>query len=168
MSLKTLLHHLWEAIDKVFKNASKEVREVALPVAVKAVESLKTLIDLDQSDMVGKIAGPRGVVFEDKVRQLLPKILLELKLVEKCASKETTEEIIACAVSELRLSSDRAKDAFFHSISALLLKDLSDGKLSWSECVELVEFYYKSQHKPAEDKQETEQQPEQPKELSEP
>ena len=92
------------------------------------------------------------MMFEEKVRGLLPKILLELKLVEKCASKETTEEIIACAVSELRLSSDRAKDAFFHSISALLLKDLADGKLSWSECVELVEYYYKNQHK-QEDKQ---------------
>ena len=153
MSLKTLLHHLWKAIDKVFKNASKEVREIALPVAVKAVDSLKILIDIDQADLIGRLTGPVGVVFEDKVRKLLPKILLELKLVEKCASKETTEEIIACAVSELRLSSDRAKGAFFHSISALLLKDLSDGKLSWSECVELVEYYYKNQHKEAGDKQ---------------
>lgn len=146
-----MLHRLWQAIDKVFKNASKEIREIALPVAVKAVDTLKALIDLDQANLIGKIAGSKGVVFEEKVRDLLPKILLELKLVEKCASKETTEEIIACAVTELRLSSDRAKDAFFHSISAMLLKDLSDGKLSWSECVELVEFYYKSKHKKEEE-----------------
>jgi aspartokinase-like uncharacterized kinase len=147
MSLKTLITHIWEAISSVFHHAEAEVKGVLLPTVTFAVSALKTIADIDQADMIGHLAGRAGPLIEDKIREALPKILTELRLVSAVVNAGTPEQIIAAAMAELHLSSDRAKDAFYHSIAAMLLVDLADGKLSWSEAVELVEFYY--MNKPA-------------------
>jgi hypothetical protein len=149
MSLGSLLGHLWNAIGDIFRKADKEVKEIFLPVAIKVVDALKTVTDIDKADIIGSIAGKVGPQFEDKLRTFLPKLLTEMHLADTCVGLTDTNAILQCALNNLHLSSDMAKDAFYHSISALLLKDLSDGKLSWSECVELVEFYYHNQKEAA-------------------
>jgi hypothetical protein len=145
MSLGSFLNHLWSAIGDIFHKADKEVKEIFLPVAINIVDGLKTITDADKADIIGSIARRVGPQFEDKLRNFLPKLLTELHLADSCLGLKDTNAIVQCALDNLHLSSDMAKDAFYHSISALLLKDLSDGKLSWSECVELVEFYYHNQ-----------------------
>jgi hypothetical protein len=144
MSLKTFLSHLWDAISSIFEKAAKEVRDIALPVVINVLNAAKALTDADTEDLIGKLAGTAGADVEDKIRTALPKILIELKLVDAALQTETPDQIIAAAFANLRLSSDDAKNAFYHSIAALLLQDLSDGQVSWSEAVELVEFYYKN------------------------
>lgn len=145
MSLKSFLQHLWEAIGSIFTHAVAEVKEIALPAAIGIVSALKTITEADQADIIGSLVGKVGAQFEDKLRTELPKILTELKLVSAVVNAGTPEQIIAAALAELHISSDRAKDAFYHSIASLLLLDMADGKISWSEAVELVEFYYKNQ-----------------------
>ncbi len=149
MSLGSLLNHLWSAIGDIFHKADKEVKEIFLPVAIKVVNGLKTVTDLDKADIIGSLVGRVGPQFEDKLRNFLPKLLTELHLADKCLGLQDANATIQCALDNLHVSSDMAKDAFYHRISALLLKDLSDGKLSWSECVELVEFYYHNQKEAA-------------------
>ncbi|MEJ7679194.1 MAG: hypothetical protein WKG06_15335 [Segetibacter sp.] len=149
MSLGSLLNHIWKAIGDIFHKADKEVKEIFLPVAIQIVNGLKTVTDIDKADIIGGLIGKVGPQFEDKLRTFLPKLLTELHLADNCLGLKDTNAIIQCALDNLHLSSDMAKDAFYHSISALLLKDLSDGKLSWSECVELVEFYYHNQKEAA-------------------
>lgn len=145
MSIKTLISHIWEAIGSIFHHAEAEVKGVFLPAAIGIVSALKAITEFDQADIIGSLVGKAGPVFEEKIRNELPKILTELKLVSSVANAGTPEQIIQAALNELHLSSDRAKDAFYHSIAAMLVVDLADGKLSWSEAVELVEFYYKNQ-----------------------
>lgn len=139
MSLKTLLNHIWEAIGSIFHHAEAEVKGVFLPAVTSIVTVLKTAVDIDQVDFLGNLYGAAGAALENKLREKLPAILTELKLVQSGNIEE--------AIAALKLSTNRAQDAFYHSIAAMLLVDFTDGKLSWSEAVELVEFYYKN--KPA-------------------
>lgn len=144
MLLKTFLSHLWDAISSIFEKAETEVREIFLPVVIQIVDAAKNLTDADTTDLIGKLAGSAGAEVEDKLRTALPKILIELKLVDAALKNDSPDQIIAAGFANLRLSSDDAYNAFLHSIAAMLLKALSDGELSWSEAVELVEFYYKN------------------------
>lgn len=146
MSIKTFLSHLWDAISSIFQHAETEIKTILLPVAINVVDAFKTITQADQGNYIGHLAGSAGAVVEDKLRQLLPPLLTELKLVQ--ASPATDVNILLKqAFDNLELSTDRAKNAFYHSLASMLLNDLADGKITWSEAVELCEYYYKN--KPA-------------------
>ena len=142
MSLKTFLSKLWSSIGSIFQHAEEEVRVVLLPAVTQIVNGIKTVADLDQMNLIGSLAGNLGPAFEEKLRELLPKILIELKLVDSVINAGDVNAQVLAALDALNLSSDRAKSAFYHDIAAMLLADLADGKLSWSESVTLVEYYY--------------------------
>lgn len=144
MSLGTFLKKIFKAISNLFNEAVHEVRDIALPIAINAVNALKTIVDFDSPDLLGSIIGNVGVKVEEILRRELPKILIELKLVSSVVNAGDSNEIIKAALKELQLSSDAAKNAFYHSISAMLATALADGKLTWSEAVVLVEYYFKN------------------------
>ncbi|MBS1579084.1 MAG: hypothetical protein JST29_05540 [Bacteroidetes bacterium] len=148
MSLSSFLRKIFNAIAGLFNEAVHEVRDIALPVAINVVNILKNIVDFDSPDLLGSIAGKIGIQVEEIVRRELPKILIELKLVGSVANAGDTNQIIKAALKELQLSSDAAKNAFYHSISAMLATALSDGKLTWSEAVVLVEYYFKNKPQP--------------------
>lgn len=144
MSLTSFLRKIFHAISDFFSESLYEIRDIALPAAVQTVEALKLIVDFDSPDLLGSIVGKVGVQFEEVLRKSLPKILMELKLVSSVIDAGDTNAIIQAALKELQLSSDAAKNAFYHSISAMLVQDLADGHLSWSEAVVLVEYYFKN------------------------
>jgi hypothetical protein len=148
MSLKTFLSKLWTSIGSVFQHAEEEVRVVLLPAVTQIVNGIKTVVDLDQADLIGGLAGGLGPAFEEKLRDILPKILTELKLIDAVVNAGDVNAQVLAALDALNLSSDRTKSAFYHDIAAMLLQDLADGKLSWSEAVTLVEYYYHNAPKP--------------------
>lgn len=144
MSIKSFLHRLWEAIGNIFDHAAKEIKEVALPAAIFVVNQLKEVVDSDSINIFGRIAGGVGVDVEIRLRKLLPELLVELKLVQAAKTSDDVNAILREAISEIKNTSTRAQAAFYHSLAALLVHDLSDGKLTWSEAVELAEFYFKN------------------------
>lgn len=142
MSLKSFLHTMFAAIGSIFQHAEEEVKHVLLPAVTEIVNGIKTIVDLDQADIIGGLAGKLGPAVEEKLRDILPKILLELKLIESVVNAGDINAQVLAALDALNLSSDRTKKAFYHDIAAMLLQDLSDGKVTWSEAVTLVEYYY--------------------------
>ncbi|GAC1414706.1 MAG: hypothetical protein NVSMB66_7800 [Candidatus Doudnabacteria bacterium] len=150
--MKQLIKHVWNFISTLFDKVVLEVKDVALPVATQVVSVLKELTTLDTTDFIGHLADKfGGAIWEDKLRILLPKILLELQLVGSVVSHTKPDgtpddnAIIADFISKLKLSTDRTKDAMYHDIAAMLVVDLADGHISWSEAVVLVEYFYKHQ-----------------------
>ena len=141
MSLPNFLRNLWTAIGSIFNHAEEEIRRVALPVAYGVVNALKVVTDLDPNDILGSIIGKVGTAGEDIIRKSLPNILLELKLIDATINAGDINAQLAAALNVLHLSSDRAKAAFYHNIGTMLLQDLSDGKLSISESITLIEYY---------------------------
>jgi len=144
MSLKSFIAGIWSAIKGLFHNLAEEEKRL-LPIVISVVNNIKFIVDGPVADVVTAII-PGDV--DDKIRQklqsFLPKILLELNMLNTCQQLPDTNAQLQCILSNLKLSSDAAKDIYYHGLASLILTELSDGKLSWSDCTAIAEYYYKN------------------------
>lgn len=152
MKLKTLIKKIWDAIGKFFNRMEDETKRL-VPVAIKVVEGVKSVIDSPVDDIIAEvikksIKGEVDDIIIDKIKLTvetwIPKILLELKMIESIANIEDTNEQLKVILEQFRFSSDETKNIFYHGLSCLILEKLSDGKLSWSDAIAISEYYYKN------------------------
>ena len=45
-------------------------------------------------------------------------------------------------IAAINMSPDEIKNAYYHTFAVLILEKISDGKLTWSESVQIAEYYY--------------------------
>src|ERR1700744_1993550 len=83
MSLGTLLQKVGSWITGIFSKAGNEIENVILPTAITITNALKSVIDGDTSDILGKLVGSVGASVEDKVRQILDTIVPQLQLAQQ-------------------------------------------------------------------------------------
>lgn len=83
------------------------------------------------------------------VEEWLPKILLDLNLINSVANIEDRNEQLKAILAQLKLSSDETKNIFYHGIAALILEKLSDGKFDWTDATAVAEYYYQHEVKEA-------------------
>ena len=76
------------------------------------------------------------------LRTKLPEILTELKLADSCSGLTDQSQITACAVKVLQDLDGDVKSAFLHSLSVLVAQVAADGKLTWSDGVYILQWYY--------------------------
>jgi hypothetical protein len=140
-SLKGLLKNIWQFFSQWWGVAEKFVKD-NVHTAVIVVENLKSFIDNPIGDFLLSVIDDKipGDV-TGKVKEILPKILLALHIVDDCKDMDQ-ENALKCIASKLQLLSDDTKDMLYHSLAALLAKELSDGKLSFSDAIAVVEWYY--------------------------
>lgn len=144
MSLKNFLHNLWQSIKHLFDKVEEEVKQEVV-VAITVVQQVKAIIDSPVADVVtALIPGEVDDEIKAKLREWLPKILLELNLVQSIAHIENINDQLNAILAQLKLASDDAKNAFYHSLASLILQKISDGKLSWSDAVAIAEYYYQN------------------------
>lgn len=109
--------------------------------------------DVILSIIKNAIPGNADDVLIDKVhktvQEWVPKILLELNLVNSIANIEDTNEQLKAILAQLKLSSDETKNIFYHGIASLILEKLSDGKFDWTDATAISEYYYQHQVKEA-------------------
>jgi hypothetical protein len=142
MSLKSFLHHLWESIASLFEKVEKEVKKDVV-IAISVVQRIKVVIDSPVADVVtALIPGDADDRAKTLLREWLPKLLLQLGMIQSIANIENVNDQLNAIMEKLKLSSDDAKNAFYHSLASLILEKLSDGKLSWSDAVAISEYYY--------------------------
>jgi hypothetical protein len=155
MSLRKFLHKLWLGIRHIFEGIEHELR-ILVPVAIKVVEGIKAAMDGPVDDVLASIIkhaipGDADDKFIDKVTSTInswiPKVLLELNMVDAIANIEDTNEQLQAILDKLKLSSDETKNIFYHGLSSLILEKLSDGKFSWSDAVAVAEYYYQHEFK---------------------
>lgn len=151
MSIFTSIGNIFSKIGAwvqgVFAKAQTELKRY-LPIAINIVQKIKDYEDSPLVDILtGIIPGTVDDAIVKELRLIIPKILLDMELLEDVTNASTPEQItdaIQKFVNDLKFSSDTAKDAFYHNFSALILVQLSDGKFSWSEAVVDVEYYYQN------------------------
>lgn len=149
MSLKNFLRHLWQSIKTLFDKVEKEVKK-DIVIAISVVQRVKAVVDSPVADVVtALIPGSADDAVKDLLRAWLPKVLVELSLVESVANIEDTNAQLQAILDKLKLASDETRNAFYHSLSSLVLQKLSDGKLSWSDAVAISEYYYQNHVKTA-------------------
>lgn len=146
---------LFAWVSKLFNKVEHEVRKNA-EIAIGIVEGVKTVINSPVTDVVitivkKAIPGEKDNVLIDKVlsfvREKLPKILLQLRLIDSIANVEDTEEQLKLILNEIKFTSKEAENAFYHSLGVMIVEAFSDGELSWSESVHIAEFIYTEKFK---------------------
>lgn len=147
MSLKSFLSKIWLAITGLFDGMDPELK-IAIHIGVLIVENIKHVVDSPEADIAAAIIpGDIDDQIKTLLRNKLPIILTELKLADNCAELTNPDDIIACAVKTLQGLYGDIKSAFLHELSILLAQIAADGKLTWSDGVYLLEWYYQHQYK---------------------
>jgi hypothetical protein len=149
MSLTSFLSKIWTEIKNLFAGIPTELK-TAIHIGVIVTENIKTFVDSPAADVLTAIIpGDADDEIKDLLRAKLPGILTELKLADSCGSLTDPAEITACAVKVLQDLDGDVQSAFLHSLSILVAEVAADGKLSWSDGVYLLEWYYQHEYKSA-------------------
>lgn len=148
----TLVGRILRAIASIFKGLSEELKRL-IPIAITVVQSVKTVMDGPVDDIIlaiikASIPGDADDKLIDKitvtVKEWLPKILLELKLVESINNIEDLNEKLKAVLNQLKLSSNETQNIIYHGLATLIIEKLADGKISWSDSIVISEYYYKN------------------------
>jgi hypothetical protein len=147
MSLTTFLSNIWAEVKGLFNNISPELK-TAIHIGVIVTENIKSFVDSPAADILTAIIpGDLDNELITLLRAKLPEILTELKLADSCGSLTDPSAITACAVKVLQGLSGDVSSAFLHSLSILVAQVAADGKLTWSDGVYLLEWYYQHEYK---------------------
>jgi hypothetical protein len=149
MSLQNFLNKICNEIKSIFVNIPTELK-TAIHIGVVVTEAVKTFVESPAADVLTAII-PGDI--DDDVKTLLraklPIILTELKLADKCGALTDTNKITACAIQTLQGLDGDIKSAFLHNLSIFIAQVAANGKLTWSDGVMLLEWYYQNQYKVA-------------------
>jgi hypothetical protein len=145
MSIISFLTRLWNSIRSLFNKLPATVRN-AVHIGVSVTENIKKFVESPLADVLTTII-PGDI--DDKIKQALraglPIILTDLKLAQGMGTMTDPQEITRCAIQALQKLDGEIKNAYLHNLSVFVAQLAADGKLSWSDGVCIVEWYY--QHK---------------------
>jgi hypothetical protein len=149
MSLQTFLTKIWNEIKKLFTAIPADLK-IAIHIGVVIAENIKNFIDSPTADILtALIPGDIDDHIKDILRAKLPLILSELKLADSCSDITDPAQLTTCAVKVIQSLDGDIRSSFLHTISILVAEAAADGKLTWSDGVYLLEWYYQHQYKVA-------------------
>jgi hypothetical protein len=147
MSLQTFLTKIWNQVKALFDGIPAELK-TAIHIGVQVTENIKNFTDSPVADVLtALIPGDIDDEIKNWLRAKLPAILTELKLADSCSSLTDPNEITVCAIKVLQGLDGDIQSAFFHNLSILVAEIAADGKLSWSDGVYILEWYYQHEYK---------------------
>lgn len=149
--MKKLIQKIFAFIKKIYNKLVDETKEL-IPVAIKVVEGIKMVMNSPADDIALTIissivpALPKDKIdyYKAKLEEYLPKLILELNLVNVIANETDINKQLQLILDQLKLSSDEVKAEKYHTLASKILVVLSDGKVTWSEAVVVTEWYYQS------------------------
>jgi hypothetical protein len=146
MSLQSFLTKIWTEIKSLFDKIPSELK-TAIHIGVAVTQNIKTFVDSPAADVLTAII-PGDIDDEIKnwLHAKLPEILTELKLADSCSALTDPAAITACAIKVLQGLDGNVQSAFFHNLSILVAKVAADGKLTWSDGVYLLQWYYEHEY----------------------
>ena len=149
MSLKTFLHKIADFFSNIFHSMVPELQK-AIAVGVEITDAVKNFdaANPEVADILTAIIpGTLDDTIKQKLREELPKIAIELRLIGATVNVTDPNEIMLNAVKVIQQMSGDYKSAFLHDFSILAAQVAADGKLTWSDAVYLLEWFYRN--KPA-------------------
>lgn len=126
--------------------------KIYIPISIKVVEILKEIMDSPVDDillvLLTRLAPTLPIaqinIIKAKIEQSLPRLLVELNLVNSVVNAPTVNEQLQMILDALKVSPDNVKAEKYHTIASKLLVILSDGKITWGEAVMFTEWYYQT------------------------
>jgi len=142
-----LIRKVWEGIKKTFQGLKPELKK-AIAIGVVIVDNMKHFVDSQAADVItALIPGDLDDKIKERLRQELPRILVNMKLAETCAYLEEPDEIVACAVKTLQSIGGDYRKAFLNELAVLIAQVAADGKLTWDDGQYILKWYYDNVHK---------------------
>ena len=142
MSLKKFFQKIWNAIEDFFQGLLPELKE-AIHIGVAVVEKMKEFMATPVPDIITAIIpGDLDDAIKVKLREMLPKIFINLRLAQECSELTDPDEIVACGLRTLNSIEGDFKSAFLHDLSILIAQVAADGKLDWKDGVYILQWYY--------------------------
>lgn len=149
MSLKTFIANIWKSIKAIFDSMPSDMK-TAIHIGVVVTENMENFVDSPAADILtALIPGEADDLVKTWLRAQLPVLLAELKLADNCGTLTDPQAITACAVKTLQSLTGDIKNAFLHNLSVLIAQIAADEKLSWSDGVTILEWYYQNRFKAA-------------------
>ena len=147
MSLKSFIAKIWDGIKSLFEEMPEEM-QTAIHIGVIVTENIKSFVDSPVADVLTAIIpGDIDDDIKNWLRAKLPVILSELKLADSCSSLTDPLQITQCAIKVLQGLDGDVKSAFLHNLSIFIAQVAADGKLTWSDGVTILEWYYQNEYK---------------------
>lgn len=153
--MKNFLTKMWAFISKMWSKLDKIANKFA-PIAINVVEAIKKVNESSTGDIIEfivttAIPGTKDdavmKLVRKKLKDLLPKILLQMNVVQSISKIQDPNEQLKAILAAINVSSDEAKNAYYHSFAALILQALADKKLTWGESVYIVQYYFDNIYK---------------------
>lgn len=149
MTINVFIKKLWNSIKALFVKFPADLQN-AVNTAVLITENLKKVIESPVVDILTAIIpGTLDDNVKIALRAAIPKILINLKLSQKLKEEDDKNQILLNAVTALNKIDGELKSAYLHNISVLIAQITADGKLTWSDGVCIVEWYYQNKFKKA-------------------
>ena len=147
MSLKSFIAKIWDGIKSLFEEMPEEM-QTAIHIGVIVTENIKNFVDSPVADVLTAII-PGDIEDDVKnwLRAKLPTILTELKLADSCSNLTDPLQITECAIKVLQGLDGDVKSAFLHNLSIFIAQVAANGKLTWSDGVTILEWYYQNEYK---------------------
>lgn len=143
-----ILKKFWAKV-KVLWNKTDEVAKKFVPIAINMVEGIKNFNDSNSADFLEFVAttaipGDADNVIVQKgrkfIREVFPKILLELKIINSITDLTDDNEKLKAILAQINLSS--VNGIIYKGIAAKALELLADGRFTFDDAVILVTFAY--------------------------
>lgn len=128
-------------IEGIFKKAGDALEDVIIPAAIAVTNALKVITDLDTADIIGSIAGKAGAAAEEKVKQILPGIIMKLQLAQQFKGMDPNTTL-ANILKLIGTSEPITQTAFWIEFSGMLATALQDDKLDLGESASLLKYWY--------------------------
>lgn len=149
MFLSKLLKSIGEFFSRLWHGLLPELK-AAIHVGVTITNAIKTfdannpeILDIISHILPGDL--PKEIIA--KMRVELPKICVELRLVDATLGLTDPNEIVKAAVKTIQQLSGDYKSAFLNSFSIIVAQVAADGKLDWNDAAYLLKWYYDNQAK---------------------
>ena len=148
--MKKIINSVLNFIKRLFKGLTPALKK-AIHIGVTVTESIKnfdTASPIAADILTYIIPGNLDDKIKDKLRKDLPKIVVQLKLVDATLGLTDPNEILVAASKVLsQITSDWSiREGFLNNLSIVIAQVASDGKLSWDDAAYLLKWYYDNEY----------------------
>jgi hypothetical protein len=138
----SFLKKLWEGIKKIFMGLRSKSK-AWVTIAIQVVEGIKTVMATPVADVITSIIpGSADDKVKEVIRLWVPKVLLQLHMVEAIIDIKDPNEQLNAILAKIKLSDKETRNIIWHGLGSLIIEKLSDGKFSWQDSVAVAQYYY--------------------------
>jgi hypothetical protein len=144
MSLKTVLQKIGKFFENIWLHLKPELK-FAVKIGLEITNAIKNFDTAhpEVGDILTKIIpgtlDDKGLI---RMREELPKIVVELQLVDAQLNLTDNNEIMMAALDTIRRLTGRARNTVLNSLSQLIAQVQADGKLDWNDVAYLQKWLY--------------------------